>query len=104
MKQTTLIIKEYLKLSSYYADKFYDVYRKREIVKNNDFEIVVHWNWMNIVDRKKEIEIDFDYFRYNGICIKYFDFWKIEMFIKENKQLWCSYEEFISWKNELIKH
>ena len=104
MKQATLIIKEYLKLSSYYADKFYSIYRKRKIVENDDFEIIVHWNWMRVIDKKKELEIDFDYFKYNGICIKYFDFWKVEMFIRENKQLWYSYEEFINWKNELIKH
>ena len=104
MKQTALVIKKYLKLSNYYANKFYSIYRKREIVKNDDFEIIVHWNWMNVVDKKKELEIDFDFFRYDGICIKYFDLWKVEMFIKENKQFWYSYEEFINWKNELIKH
>ena len=104
MQQTTLIIKEYLKLSSYYSDKFYDNYRKRESIKNNNYEIIVHWNWMNVIDKKKELEIDFDYVKYNGICIKYFDFWKVEMFIKENKQFWYSYEEFVKWKNELIKH
>jgi len=32
MKQTALIIKKYLKLSSYYANKFYSIYRKKMMI------------------------------------------------------------------------
>jgi hypothetical protein len=76
------IIKEYLTLSTEYAIKFFDLYKVRQSWEYNNILYIPHWNWLKIIDKNKWLEIDFDYFRYDWIKIKYFDIWKLNFFSK----------------------
>ncbi len=73
----------YLKIASKYSEKFYPLYMDRTNIKKIEwFEYFPHWVWIFIKDFKKNIEIDFDYFNYEQNWIKYFDPWKLNIYIE----------------------
>ena len=74
---------KYLDLVSNYSEKFHPLYLDRWKIQEVEwFDYSVHWIWILIKDFKNNIEIDFDYFRYEWKGIKYFELWKINQFIK----------------------
>lgn len=76
------IIQDYLSTSSFYAKMFYQNYKSRLSYEWTDYHIDIHWIWIHVTDKNNTVDIDFDYFRYDWIDIKYFDPWKLNIYSK----------------------
>lgn len=77
------IIIDYLSLSWIYAKRFYENYKSRLSVESVRYSVSIHGIGMHVIDHIKQIELDFDYFHYDGCEIKYFDPWKLDLYSKQ---------------------
>ncbi len=84
MRESMSYIKEYLDIASKYSKIFFEDYKKMNYKEEWDLQFYPHWNGIRIMDKKNETDIDFDYFKYNGKKIKYFDPWKLNLYTKNN--------------------
>ncbi len=98
-----MIIQHYLWLVNYYWNKFYEIYKKRKTINNKNYEVIPHWSWVSLVDKRRDIRISFDYYNYNCIYIKYFEIWKLWLYIKENNVAVIELKDLENLVNELMK-
>ncbi len=94
-------IRRYLDNACKHSERFFPLYKDRlNIQKIEWFEYSPHGVWILIKDLKKNLDIDFDYYRYEWNWIKYFDLWKVNIFIRSE---WLVDEITKETWNELVE-